>query len=346
VSWRVVHADHNGVPFGEVNPMGLEFGIALSQVNFCNYDISLTNPMASYGYCRPYITDFYLYRDNLLIMAGIHTEIQPDLDTRLLKVSAKEWLHYLEKRIYPFDPANPTANLVTYFQNDAFVVVELILDAVLALSNSLPLNYDNGTSGLLVNWRNDPGDTNSIYDIIKDLGDASPGFDFEVSPDKEFLMYAPRKAISTGFTMQAGRNILNLSYVDSGPDYNHLLGLGQGTTSRLGVVKEDSGSRTTYRRLDGSVDYGDVTAETLDRQAEGDISRGAQSIVKLSGTIVPTESDNFWANVQPGYIINVVADTEYVQINDQFRVLSFAARVTDQGDEQIEVALTDAESGT
>ncbi len=340
MTWRVVHSDHSFNPFGEVSPNGLEFGIALNEVNYCNYDMSLSDPMASYSLCRPYLTDFNLYRDNLLIMGGLHTEVAPDLDERVLKVSGKEWLHYLEKRQYPFDPANPTASLVTYFNTDAFTVVENILNTVLALSNSLPLTYSNGTSGLLVNWRIDPGDTDFIYDKIKALGDASPGFDFEIAPDRTFLMYSPKKSIVSNFTVEDGRNVTKLTYSDTGPDYNHLTGYGQGTASKLGVVKDDTSSRATYRRLDGSVDYGDVSSETLSRQAQGDIERGAVPVVHLSATIKPSEADSFWSNVQVGYVITVIADTEYVQINDTFRILNLTCRVNEQGDEEIDLAMT------
>ena len=113
---------------------------------------------------------------------------------------------------------------------DVFALIEDLLDATLALPNSLPLVYGNGLSGQVINdFKIEMGDTEFIKAKIETLSKKLPGFDYEVTPQREFKMYPDGKGTTRSFTFEQGRNILMLDYANRGPEGTHTLGIVQGS---------------------------------------------------------------------------------------------------------------------
>lgn len=76
-------------------------------------EISLADPnlgfMGSEQSIGPYRTDYYIYRAGQssqysLLAAGIITSVNLAKDRDTLLLSGKDWLHYLERRVFPFSP--------------------------------------------------------------------------------------------------------------------------------------------------------------------------------------------------------------------------------------------------
>ena len=110
---------------------------------------------------QPYNNDFALVLDDVPIMKGIVTSSSFESEENYASVAGKDWLHYLERRFFPFDPLNPNAFRVddpprgmAYDSpqtdadgaplqgwQDVTQHVEVLLHQTLKISNSLPITW-------------------------------------------------------------------------------------------------------------------------------------------------------------------------------------------------------------
>lgn len=349
--FSVIHSTHDGTDVGEVFPENLDFVIHLSDVGGITYDLDLNHPMAVRRFTEAYVTDYRIvYTDavgSLPIQAGMHTAVEvDDLDSDILKVAGKEWRHWLERTIYPFNPANPTANLYLAFQRDIFTVVQEIVASATSLPNSLPLTFatPGQLSTFLINYRIDAGDTEYMLSKLNALAQGDPGFDFDISWDKKISLYYPKKGVyNTQVVFETGRNIHRLTFSERGIDGTRVLGLGSGTASRIGRLKENVTASGKYRRHDVVKDFGNVNDATLvDTLATAELARASAPIASFSCTYIPDATIDFWRQVHVGDIVQVRADLRYDQIDADYRLIAIEGRPDDEGNMEIALTFDDA----
>lgn len=341
--WTVRHYNHADIALGEAYPQSLSFSLQLKRVGSISYGLDLEQDLATRTKTNPYITDFKLFRGHegemLPIMGGIHTSIDiSEAEDNLLNVGGKDWLHYFEKDEWPFDPTDPILYNYKQTGRDIALVVKDILDTTLAQPNSLALTYTLAAVGQLVNYKIEPADTEKILSKLDELSKIAPGFDFEITHDRIFKLYAPQKTRTlTGFALKQGHNIENLHYTENGPQASKLRGFAQATT-RLGYVVDDP-AQTAYRRLVESVEFSDVTdANSLQEKTIAEASRMAAPAIEFSCSFVNYDNDlNFWGEVTLGDKIHVQGDLGYDMIDDYFRFVGIEVAPTDEGDEQIDL---------
>ena len=328
--WKIGYYDINGNPIGEQNPENLQFGKFLSRVSFVNYDAGrIDTPIA------PYKTDFRLMRDDVPLMGGMTTEISSTYDSETLSVSGQSYLHYFEKRMFPFNPANPAQYLFIRNDVDCFAIIEQMLNVVLAEPNSLQFTYNNGVCGHTLDLVIEPGDTGTIFDKISGLAEEEPGFDFEETYDRQFKMYAPKKERNSNYRFEQGRNIFTISEINRGPTASHFFAYGQGGSIKLGSVYVSTATAAQFRRMDTAQDFQDVIdMHALDRLALGMSKRGIVNQVEITAQIRPDEE--FWNTVQLGDKCTVVGRTEYEDISGIYRLVGYQASVSNTGEETLD----------
>lgn len=340
-NFRVIHYNHEDEALGEAFPNNLEFAIYLSRTGYCNYDLDTGAFLARRAYTAPYLTDFRLQYGETDIMGGLHTAVSFDeLEGHVIKVAGKDWLHYLEKRQYPFDPNSSTFEPYLVSDRDLFLIVEDILDTVLAEPNSLAFTYDNGSCGQTANYKIEPGDTGNIMDKLTELAGGNPGFDFEATPDRQIILYYPKKGTTVGIPLVGGMNITELRYTNNGPQGTHTLGMAQGASSRMGYVV-DSWNQPEYRRLDISEELSNVSEEAdLQAKTQGASDRNAVPSTEFTAKVI-LENLNPFEELHVGDTALVQADIEYDTINDYYRIVGIQCSPTDEGDYEVELTLDD-----
>jgi hypothetical protein len=98
----------------------LGFSIRNSEPGDISFEISLGDPTLAFMgddmSIGPFRTDYYLHRvsgsSDILLAAGMVTAVNLAKDRDSLLVSGKDWIYYLQHRIFPFNPiayGNPTA---------------------------------------------------------------------------------------------------------------------------------------------------------------------------------------------------------------------------------------------
>lgn len=340
-AFRIIHYDHDGDALGELAPNNPEFAIYLNKVGFINYDIDLAHPMSRRRYTAPYVTDFKLDYDGVDIMGGLHVKANiGDSADHVLKVGGKDWLHYLERRIFPFvDSTGVFADFVEA-NVDLFTIVTDILDKVLAEPNSLSLSYDSTTCGQTTNYKIPFGDVGKIMDKLIELSGGHPGFDFDVSPSRRFTMYYPRKTRTLDLVLEHGRNIYVPDYTDSGPQGTRTTGTAVGSSARMFKII-DSSTQDVFRLLDATEDVNNVTSEDdMQPILQGDADRNSIPSLEFSVKVI-LENLNPFAEIEIGDIIPVRGNFVYDKINDYYRVVGMTCNPTDEGDYDVELTLDD-----
>lgn len=343
-TWKVVHYNHAGYALGEVFPEALHFGLYLDKAGDIQYDVDITSSLCTETNTKPYYTDYQLVRGTRNIQAGIHTGVEfADVSNGPMAVSGLDWLHYFEGCFWPFDPANPVANLYMQAGRDIALIVDDLLDTILAQSNRLSFAYSLSAIGQTLDYKIDVADTTNLLDRIVTLSQINPGFDFGVSPDltRTFTIYAPQRGISNSFVFEQGSNIQVASWGNTGPKGTHLLAIATSASGgQLGSLVDHS-TISVVRRWDVEENFNNVQSQAqLDQYAAGMSLRDGADQIAFSAKYIPLGNEDFWGEVNIGDICRCripIARGNYDTIDDNFRVVGISCDVTDEGEEEITV---------
>lgn len=229
--WQVTFTE----PFGEDNltgsfrPENLSFSIKNSEPGEINFEIPLSEPTLRHNQFGPYRTDYHLYRigsggNRLLLVEGMVTSVNLNNDRDTILVSGKDWLHYLQRRIYPWNPVAYKngdwvkwpqgwphfANSLREKEGNAVEVRQIVEDilermqtvTLPALPNVAPdttpgrgqldIQFNNVNTGVEVRYTILPGDQTTVFEHIQKLSEQAHGFEFDILPgSREFKMWSP-----------------------------------------------------------------------------------------------------------------------------------------------------------
>jgi hypothetical protein len=342
--WRVIHNNLDGIKLAEVAPEQLSWGRYLNRPGYINYDIDLSAFAGQFRNVGAYRTDFDLKRDDLTILSGLHTAVSADMDTNVVSIAGYGWMHYLERRTWPFSMGSDHGNDGQIWTDED--IGSIVSDLVYAASvNGKGVDFIVTTVqlGITTNYRIEPADSETLFDKITTLSQQNPGFDFVVDNNKNFLMYVPEKGKKIlNYSLELGRNVKSIHYGDNGPVANAVLATGAGSSTKIGFGVEDIGSEQTYRRHDQVVDYGDnpsiggVTGFGLHQ-----LEKSATPNLDIWVSVYPEEFDNAYTSIDVGDSVKIIAEMDYVQVNDFYRVTGIEGYLNNQGDEQIVFTFND-----
>lgn len=342
-NWQVIHYDHAGNALGESVPSELEFGYKHSELAYINYNLDKSDPLAVIGKTQTYVTDFVLNRDTVAMLGGLHTQVEADdVSGSTIKVSGKEWLHYFERRFYPYDGG--TLNGYTAVGQDLFQIARDLINTTLAQPNSLTgVTFDAASllaSGITGDFRIEPADIENIYTKLVNVSEIDPGFDIDMSPAKVISLITPKRHnISSNFILELGTNVKSINYTDRGPDGNHLYASATRGSSTITVLLDSPGPASLWRRLDYDQNFSTVqTVDQLLRVSQVDIGRASTPVFDLVITINPNYFQTVWQTLRPGYTVRLIANIDYMQIDGNYEVVTMTGRLDKTGNESLELA--------
>ena len=345
--WRVVHYNLDGVKIAEVAPEQLAFGRYLNRPGYINYDIDLQLFAANYSNVGSYRTDFELKRDDLSLLAGLHTAVSADMDELVIHIAGYGWLHYLERRTWPFAMGRDQSNDgKAWWQVDVGDIVTELVSVAGTVGKGVNFVVQPAQLGILTNYRIDPADSETLFDKITTLSQQKPGFDFEATNDKQFIMYIPEKGTHVeDYVLELGTNIKSVHYGDNGPVGNYVLATGAGSSSKVGVGVYDTDSEQLFRRHDQIVDFGDdPNFSNVGRYAHMQLDKSKNPNLDIWVTIYPQQFDAAYEAISVGDYVRIIADMDYVSINDFYRVTGIEGYLNAQGDEQLVFTFNDPSS--
>jgi hypothetical protein len=343
--WKIVHYNNEDDPIAEIQPEQLTFADYLNRVGYVQYEIDMENEYARASYVYPYRTNYRLYWGTEAIQGGLHTAVSiEDIESDKLGVTGNDWLHYFERRIFPFDPLDlTTGTYIASVNTDVYVIAKHILDTVLAVAGSYTFVYTIGTSGQTINqFKIERGDTATVFEKLTNLMETKPGFDIEVTYDRNIYFHLKRGNPNNPFVFETGKNIQMLSYTNNGPTGTWSLGLAQGTSGRTGRAKL-SDAVATYKRLDAPHDYNEVRdISQLQALVDADSERDVAPNQEFSFRYVPEEDVNIFDEVGIGDICKVHISSKYEETNDPMRIVGRQVTVEPTGEIEVEFTVDDA----
>jgi hypothetical protein len=346
---KIVHMDHAGNKFGEVEGRGRSFQLQLNQSETVTYSLGLESPLASQAYCNPNYTDFIIYYKDKELCAGMHTEVDlNDVDANTLDVSGRGWLNYFETRIWP--PINrdgsPHNDYSVTDRDMIFIAQDLIgYVSIWETPISLQVFFNNAASGQLRDYEIIAGDgTSSIFSQIEELAKGHPGFDFEITWDRVFKTYYPRKGTVRDYVFEQGINCGPIQYRNPGNGGNFFWGTGtDDSDAALTSWSWNDADILATRRRDILVDYGPIHfQENLDFLAQGEAARQVLPLKQISAEWRGDDRiTNIFDQVSLGDIVLLRGDTGYEYINDWYRIVGMEVTPTDDDDERVTFTFDD-----
>lgn len=360
----VTHYEHDGTALGSFGPENLNFTLRKGEDGPHDITYELSRDFAVEDMVGAYRTDFKLVDSAsttpVTIMAGMHTSApQITTDEERIQLAGKDWLHYLERRYWPYNDSDPNyfrigtppASPITennpppgfaYYVDagtprDTMQIITDLLDMVLGMPNSLDINYLLSNIGHNIElFSVDLIDTENVLSKIQTLSNEDPGeFDFWIDPDtKEFTFAAPyRYNIDVAGDSSLAAHIFNanlpasgvftINYENVGPQATRMIGQGANQSSTLVAVREYLPGSAQFRLLEDHVSFpGVVTRERVQRLTRKALLFGLNPIHNVSIAVVPESVSNFWTTFHPGKAIWVISDLEAHIIDAAFEIVS------------------------
>lgn len=371
-NWYIDHLTHDTLSaFQTIRPENLHFVLNARGISTIDYEISLSangldgSDIVSEDFIHPKRTGWYLRYGSKVICSGVHTSVSGVLGQDYMKVAGVDWCGYLDGRFYPFDPrpdhvndycigTPPQGLAYEAFDVDVSEIVNNLWTMIFSRPNSIPLNYVPDPVGVTIPYfRLDLGDTTSLLQLIQNLADFFPGFDFAFDPvsfnlviSSPFVFGTIPALIADGPT---GPNIIyntddtvpdSIEFTNTGPAQTHLFGTGTGLASELGTALGTILGEGAFWRWDGQYDAGDVySQDVLDGMVAQQLSYGLNPVHEIPLTLDPNQLTDFWAKFTPGAAIWIDEDLLFHRINSPQRIVSLDCTVGNEGNAQVQVGV-------
>jgi hypothetical protein len=329
--------------------------------------------IVSPDFIGPDRSDFRLRRDDLpkpITCGEITLYGGADAGEEHVKIAGKSYLHYLERRVWPYDATLSYTNWPDGFRfkvtnAEVAQIVKDVLETIRDVSPNFPgpptdalpsysldFTVDVQNTGKRINYEISPFDQESIYDKIRTLAEMDRqqgGFDFHMrDAAKTFRLYYPEYGdpdepvlvLEVDLATQLA-NMLQAGLTNTGPEATHVLGVGAGTSSRQGGVNRHfRESSRRYRRRDKVADFGDVkNLDLLESLTGAALQFAANPVHEVPITVDPKQIPDFWKLARPGKYVEVAYDLGYHILNSVHKIASMDCTVTLEGDESVTFGL-------
>jgi hypothetical protein len=369
----VVHLDHTGTVINTFRPEELQFTLRKGVDGPHDITYALSRDQAVDDMVGAYRTDFQLIDSSsslgaYTIMAGMHTSApQVTTDEERLQIAGKDWMHYFERRYWPYDDTNPSAYRIkpggvaatindpptgyAYYidasstPRDSMGIITDILNMVLGQTNSLAITYSLANIGYTPqNFVVTLIDTENVLSKIQTLSQEDNGkFDFWIESDKSLHRAAPHR-YTTGVesnsalaeqifdTSVPASGVVAVNYENIGPVATRLIGQGANQSSTIVSVREYAPGSAQFRLLEDHVSFEGVLSNLRVRNLTRRVLlNGLNPVHNVSITVIPDALANFWSRFHPGVAIWLTCELEAHLIDAAFEIISIDGSSDDDG---------------
>lgn len=338
----VVLLDHNGREFGELKGSDLRFGKYIKGDYFFSASPNKRNPLTDPGILEAHAVDYIVRRNGKDMAGGEITDVDRDTDVELVNIAGHGWKTYIEGLTLPFDPStysdaqNFHSGVPNDRTDDITTVVESLAQKVLnGYDNTIDLSMANILTGVQIVAHFLAADQQNLRDMIDSLANSIPGFEWEITPSQQLVLYSPKKGGRSQLVLD-NSNIKGVHFSEQGIIGNILYGRGAGaSTSQLQFVARNPMSQARYRDRVTLLDYGDVATKS---QLRSMTQQGIQDTARQSlefWVTVYTKGQDFWSMATDGDDIRVIWNDEDIVLDDWFRCHGYETYVNANGDVEI-----------
>ena len=260
----------------------------------------------------------YVDRDGTIIWGGIIVARDYNSSTQHLKISAREFESYFERR--------RITSSINFTAVDQFTIAQTLINNAQAVSGgNIGVAVPTNLSGVAVSKTYYNYELKSVYSALLDLSQATNGFDFNIqcsydgsgNPSKTLVLSYPRSGIvyssssptAPVFEFPAG-NVVEYQLTEDGSttaETIYALGAGNSDGKLIATASSTTNLAAGWPLLEDSINYSDISDATL----LGNLATG-----RLNGVTLPPQTLKL---VVPPFVDPVYNDITY-KIGDDCRV--------------------------
>lgn len=322
-----------GVPQGQSD---IRYTKVLNGPGSIEFTIPIDAPICTEANFAVGARELHLYRDSTLVWAG--TLISADVSSWAIRFSGLGFWHLLRKRLVVSD-------LLFSGSEQLEIAWSLINHTQSQAGGNLGITrYSSAASGITRTAVYCVENKVIVADAIEQFANASDGFDFEITPDKKFRTYYPRRSVSSAITLDADTNIQDFALTK---DTSDLATEARATVDAKScnpptvITASDSGARSSYGLLQVPVDEQSGDAALLQGLVNEELRINKQPRLqiqaRLDSALPNTPAATAFSN---GDLITLSANRGFVSLSNQScRVVGITVSLRPNSREVIDLSL-------
>lgn len=340
-----------GVRVATIPGNNLQFEFLLNEPGNCRFSVPIDHPKVTRNNIEEGVHEVWVWRRNVLIYAGPIWQIATNSDRSALQVESQGLLSYFKHRVIDKtmlwnDTTNTGPGIATY------IVMWTQDRAHGALGITVPAGYGGleANIGTILGYKLSYRwwERKKIYDAINDLGDnVTTGFDYEVTPERVFIPYQPKKGSKLHGLLQYPTHFRSYyipRYGQSISNDDATIGPGDGESTLIGYAS-DWASQVKYGLMQSTNSWGDAkTRASLNARSKTYVhdhkTPTAIPLLTLRGDAGP-----FLGTYSPGDSPHIQISNGYDQYDKVVRINGFQLTVGSNDEETVNVYL-DLEEAT
>lgn len=332
MSYRVVIAGLDGGAYDEVPAKNLQFTYVLNKPGSIGFTLPLRHPKTNPTTLAPGKREIKVYRDGVLVWGGYLWDAQ--ISGEEVRFGGEGYFSRLKHRYI--------STTVTFTQQDQTDIAWSLINTTQS-TDDLGFTDAHSTTGILRDRTYIGAERKFIAEAIEQLSAVEDGFDFEITPAKEFKTYYPKKGQNIAVIFELGKNIRSYEcqwLASNVASEITAIGEGQGDASLLSVAS-DVVATSEFGLLQDTRSFKDISVQsTLDKHATEELRLAKQARV-IPGVQLVTQ-DPPWGAYGVGDQASLRIRNGYTQINDIFRISVINVQVSNEGFEAIGINFDEA----
>jgi hypothetical protein len=198
--------------------------------------------------------------------------------------------------------------------------------------------FSAATSGVTRDRTYQAWERKNVGEALEELAAVQNGFDFEITSDKQWKTYYPKKTASGVHDFVLGKNIRGFAIdYDANETDTEITAMGDGEEAKMLLsVAVDTAARTEFGLLQDTRDFRDISKQsTLDAHATEELRLA--KIQRVQPNIQVFTDDPPWGSFAVGDNARLDIKKGYVQLEQVFRITTITVQVSDEGNEAVGV---------
>lgn len=304
---------------------------ALNAEGSATFTLPIHDPKADPNLLSVGDRDLYIYADGDLKWAGRIWNIEASTSNNEIRCSALGWFSIFKRRFV-------TANR-SYDNEEQFDIAWDLIDHSQDKTGGDVgiVNGSGSPSGVLRDRKFFGYELSNIHDEIVAMTELQDGFDFEITPEKQFIAYYPMKGDDVDFPLELGKNVATIATQEDALDLaNSVYAVGAGDGDATCIANAiDATSRTTYGLLEAVESFTEIKQfTTLQSRANSQLKVLKHPRITPNIYIVLGADQDYYDYVV-GDRVHVKADYGYLQIDDDYRIITMTYQLTNDGREAV-----------
>jgi hypothetical protein len=318
----------------EIPIKALTYSEVLNDAGVCTFELSKSDPKCKRETLEPGQRVIRVYREDALVWAGPLWAANTGLRESVVRFAGAGFFSALDRRLV-------TADQIFTDEEQLEIAWALIAFTQAKANGDLGITRaDVADSGVLRTISYLAAERPKIAELIRQLAGGDDGFDFQISPSRQWIAYFPRRGGPTKFVLETGKNVEDYGWTaDAFQVVSDLTGLGAGEgRSKLIVLESDVAAAVTFGLMEDVISETDVDDAGLLQSIAGQELANRKTTQEIPTlTVVSSGFDVPIGGILPGDEPTLRISDGFVDVKARFHVSAITVSVPEQGVEKVGV---------